>query len=161
MKLRELSILGIGINSIKKRRPVSREEGIVYIFRRLLRSATLILCRPSSQSNFACQLFFILTQPTRPTYEVEFKFDFTTTMSRLGDILAEIDLEQYLRIFEEAGFDTWESLSTITENELATLGIPRGHRRRLQREVARRSGWPENRPLPGYNSASSGQSEQY
>lgn len=71
------------------------------------------------------------------------------TMSSLREVLAEIDLEQYLSTFKSAGFVTWDQLSAITENELAALGIPRGHRRRLQREVARRSGWPENTPLPG------------
>ena len=77
-------------------------------------------------------------------------------MSSLHDILVEISLEQYLGTFENAGFGTWETLSTITEIELAALGIPRGHRRRLQREIARKSGWPEDHPLPGYISSTSG-----
>ncbi|KAG9241099.1 hypothetical protein BJ878DRAFT_522447 [Calycina marina] len=69
-------------------------------------------------------------------------------MSSLRDILAEVNLEQYYETFVKACFDTWEDLSTITEDELEALGIPRGHRRRLQREIARRSGWPEYMALP-------------
>jgi len=87
----------------------------------------------------------------------EFKFHLRSpvaTMASLQDVLVEISLEQYLGTFEKAGFNTWEKLSTITELELAALNIPRGHRRRLQREVARRSGWPEDQPLPRYNSFS-------
>ena len=69
----------------------------------------------------------------------------------LHHCLSEIDLEQYTEIFKKAGFYDWGSLTLITEPELAALGIPRGHRRRLQREIARRKGWPENDPLPGSN----------
>jgi hypothetical protein len=70
--------------------------------------------------------------------------------SDLYSTLSEIDLEHYTELFKKAGFSDWESLSSITESELAALGIPRGHRRRLQREIARRKGWPENDPLPDY-----------
>jgi len=69
----------------------------------------------------------------------------------LYDILSDIDLEQYTETFKNAGFDDWDSLSMITEPELAALDIPLGHRRRLQREIARRSGWADNEPLPSTN----------
>ena len=54
--------------------------------------------------------------------------------SELEQILTDIGLEQYLWTFQNAGFNDWQILCTITESELAALGVLRGHRRRLQRE---------------------------
>lgn len=73
-------------------------------------------------------------------------------MSRndLHSSLCDIDLEQYTETFRAAGFRDWATLATITESELAALDIARGHRRRLQREIARRRGWPEDQALPEY-----------
>jgi hypothetical protein len=68
--------------------------------------------------------------------------------SELKQILAEIGLEQYLETFNSAGFYDWTALSTITESELEALNVLRGHRRRLQREIARRQAWPDQTPLP-------------
>jgi len=64
--------------------------------------------------------------------------------------IGRMSVEEYTETFKKAGFKDWESLTSITELELAALGIARGHRRRLQREIARRQGWPENDPLPEY-----------
>ena len=36
----------------------------------------------------------------------------------------------------------------MSETEFAALGIKLGHRRKLQREAARRHSWPEYRALP-------------
>jgi hypothetical protein len=67
----------------------------------------------------------------------------------LRQILVKLDLEQYLPDCLGAGFDNWESLSHITEAQLAAIDFRLGHRRRLQREIARRRfQWPEHRPLP-------------
>jgi len=69
----------------------------------------------------------------------------------LAEILAEAGLDQYLETFKAAGFHDWATLSTITESELAALNVLRGHRRRLQREIARRQQWPDWTPLPAIN----------
>lgn len=36
----------------------------------------------------------------------------------------------------------------MTEAEFAAMGIKLGHRRKLQREAARRHSWPDDRALP-------------
>jgi len=69
----------------------------------------------------------------------------------LENILTEIGLDQYLEPFKSAGFYDWQALCTITESELAALNVLRGHRRRLQREIARRSGHSNEKPLPGHH----------
>jgi hypothetical protein len=67
----------------------------------------------------------------------------------LEQSLGELGLEQYLTRFLQAGFNTWETLADISEDDLAALNVRLGHRRKLQREIARRrSSWPDYRPLP-------------
>jgi hypothetical protein len=68
-------------------------------------------------------------------------------MSELQATLEELRLQEYLSRLVEHGFDTWDKLAGITEMDMATLGIKLGHRRRLQRETARRLGHPANEPL--------------
>ena len=64
-------------------------------------------------------------------------------------ILGELGLRQYLARFLRAGFSTWETLADISEDDLAALNVLLGHRRKLQREIARRkTSWPDYRPLP-------------
>jgi hypothetical protein len=67
--------------------------------------------------------------------------DFKQTFIRLG-------LGQYLPIFVRSGFGDWHMLCDITESDFDLLGVKLGHRRKLQREVARRHLWPDDRPLP-------------
>ncbi|KAL9018251.1 MAG: hypothetical protein Q9185_004417 [Variospora sp. 1 TL-2023] len=43
---------------------------------------------------------------------------------------------QYHAVFVQAGFDAWETLLDITEDDLEALAVRRGHRRRLQQEIA-------------------------
>jgi len=69
----------------------------------------------------------------------------TTELER---ILEELGLKQYLENCLTAGFDDWETLSNITESDLVNLNIRLGHRRKLQREIARRYLWPDDKPLP-------------
>lgn len=71
--------------------------------------------------------------------------------SELKQILEDIGLEQYLETFKSAGFYDWSALSTVTESELAAMNVLLGHRRRLQREIARRQAWPDRTPLPAIN----------
>ena len=39
-------------------------------------------------------------------------------MTELGDIFVELGLSQYLDIFVEQGFDTWDTILDITESDL-------------------------------------------
>lgn len=67
----------------------------------------------------------------------------------LEQSLGELGLQQYLARFLKAGFSTWETLADISEDDLAALNVRLGHRRKLQREIARRRrSWPDYRPLP-------------
>ena len=67
--------------------------------------------------------------------------EFKQTFVRLG-------LEQYLPIFVRSGFSDWHLLCNITESDFGVLGVKRGHRRKIQREIARRHLWPDKDPLP-------------
>jgi hypothetical protein len=39
-------------------------------------------------------------------------------MTELGDIFLELGISQYLEIFVEQGFDTWDTILDITESDL-------------------------------------------
>ncbi|KAK4128789.1 hypothetical protein N657DRAFT_652373 [Parathielavia appendiculata] len=54
----------------------------------------------------------------------------------LETIFAELGIIQYLDVFLEQGFDTWETILDITESDLDALGVKLGHRRKLQRRIA-------------------------
>ena len=58
-------------------------------------------------------------------------------MSDLELSLSWLDMSQYLDTFVQAGFDSWETLLEVTEEDLESLGIDLGHRRKLQREIAK------------------------
>ncbi|MCJ1306487.1 hypothetical protein MMC25_000130 [Agyrium rufum] len=49
-------------------------------------------------------------------------------------------LDQYLQNFYDEGFDTWEVVLYITESDLEHLKVKLGHRRKLQREIAKARG---------------------
>ncbi|PMD40548.1 hypothetical protein L207DRAFT_341045 [Hyaloscypha variabilis F] len=68
--------------------------------------------------------------------------------AELQQFLATLDLEQYFLPCLQAGIQTWEAFINVTEPEFNALHIRRGHRRRIQREIARRRLWPDSRPLP-------------
>lgn len=57
-------------------------------------------------------------------------------MADLQSSLASFGMGYYYQRFVEAGFDTWETLLDITEDDLESLDVQRGHRRRLQQEIA-------------------------
>lgn len=57
-------------------------------------------------------------------------------MSDLEVTLTWLGMSQYLESFLQAGFDSWETVLEITEEDLETLGVEIGHRRKLQREIA-------------------------
>ncbi|EFQ26250.1 HMG box protein [Colletotrichum graminicola M1.001] len=58
----------------------------------------------------------------------------------LEGIFSELGISQYLGIFLEQGFDTWETILDITESDLDALGVKLGHRRKLQRRIANSRG---------------------
>src|ERR1700712_4425707 len=61
--------------------------------------------------------------------------------------LASIGLEEYHNSLVSSGFDSWESVLGVSEDNLATLVFKRGHRRKLQRQIATDRGYPLNEPL--------------
>ncbi|KAL1304592.1 hypothetical protein AAFC00_003561 [Neodothiora populina] len=50
-------------------------------------------------------------------------------------MLEHLGLTQYLQVFIDEGFDSWETLCDITESDLDTLHVKLGHRRKLQRAI--------------------------
>ena len=58
-------------------------------------------------------------------------------MADLESILAGLDMSEYYDRFLQAGFDSWSILCEITEEDLEALAVERGHRRKLQKEIAR------------------------
>lgn len=78
------------------------------------------------------------TEPTRDATKL------STTLIRLG-------LIQYEGRLKENGFDDWETVTTITENDLAELGFKLGDRRKLQRTISESTASPakkETRNVP-------------
>ncbi|KAI5783532.1 hypothetical protein EDC01DRAFT_209581 [Geopyxis carbonaria] len=57
-------------------------------------------------------------------------------MTELGDVLERLGLLQYLGKLHDEGFERWETVLDITEQDLAALNFKLGHRRILQREIA-------------------------
>lgn len=58
-------------------------------------------------------------------------------MADLEMVLARLDMSDYLDRFLQNSFDTWQVLCEITEEDLEYLGVELGHRRKLQKEIAR------------------------
>ncbi|KAL8370681.1 hypothetical protein RB595_000849 [Gaeumannomyces hyphopodioides] len=58
----------------------------------------------------------------------------------LGEIFGELGISQYLDVFVDQGFDTWDTILDITESDLDALGVKLGHRRKLQRRIANSRG---------------------
>ena len=54
----------------------------------------------------------------------------------LAQVLSTIDLGGYYHVLTANGFNTWDQMLHITEEQLDGLGFKLGHRRRLQREIA-------------------------
>ncbi|KAK4046716.1 hypothetical protein OIO90_006469 [Microbotryomycetes sp. JL221] len=61
--------------------------------------------------------------------------------------LHSLDLSEYVQSFLQHGFDRMDSVFDIQEQDLEVLGVRRGHRRILQRELASLRGIPSNVPL--------------
>ncbi|KAL1914573.1 uncharacterized protein VTP21DRAFT_8198 [Calcarisporiella thermophila] len=63
------------------------------------------------------------------------------------DFLSRLNLERYYEQFIEEGFDQMRSLNEVTEADLIALGVKRGHRRLIQREIATLNNIPISTPL--------------
>ncbi|KAF2762476.1 hypothetical protein EJ05DRAFT_534023 [Pseudovirgaria hyperparasitica] len=63
-------------------------------------------------------------------------------MPELADVLDRLGLSQYLSVLSENGFETWDVVMDVTEDDLKELGFKIGHRRTLQREIANSRGLP-------------------
>jgi len=58
-----------------------------------------------------------------------------------------VGLGQYLNVLNKNGYTSWKRLTTITEADMARLGLKLGHRRRLQRAIASMKGYSMRLPL--------------
>ncbi|PVH87604.1 hypothetical protein DL98DRAFT_649230 [Cadophora sp. DSE1049] len=68
--------------------------------------------------------------------------------AELEAVLVVLGLEQYLPRFLNSGFGDWDALTRIAETQLSLLDVRLGHRRRLQRAIARERLWPDDIALP-------------
>ncbi|GET62903.1 chromatin-associated protein [Rhizophagus irregularis DAOM 181602=DAOM 197198] len=66
---------------------------------------------------------------------------------QVRDFLKKCNLLEYYDRFISEGFDQLQSLLDVTEADLIAMDVKRGHRRRLQREIATIKGIPSNIPL--------------
>ncbi|KAI1122393.1 hypothetical protein F5Y10DRAFT_76085 [Nemania abortiva] len=57
-------------------------------------------------------------------------------MNFIETVFGELGISQYLGVFIDQGFDSWETILDITESDLDALGVKLGHRRKLQRRIA-------------------------
>jgi len=62
--------------------------------------------------------------------------------------MKSLGLNEYVPGCKNAGFLDWSSLDEITEDDMASINMRLGDRRKLQREIARRHRWPDYEPLP-------------
>jgi hypothetical protein len=80
----------------------------------------------------------------------------TTDAFELSTALARLGLSQYEERLQENGFEDWETVTAITETDMAKMNFKRGHRRKLQRAIREYSSASashrvyeaENFPLP-------------
>ncbi|KAI0870041.1 hypothetical protein GGS24DRAFT_125862 [Hypoxylon argillaceum] len=57
-------------------------------------------------------------------------------MNFIETVFGELGISQYLGVFIDQGFDSWDTILDITESDLDALGVKLGHRRKLQRRIA-------------------------
>jgi hypothetical protein len=55
---------------------------------------------------------------------------------RLYAVLESLGISQYTDILAKHGFTSWKSMLNIREDDFEKLGVKRGHRRKLQRQIA-------------------------
>ncbi|KAI8971814.1 hypothetical protein BDF20DRAFT_915577 [Mycotypha africana] len=70
-----------------------------------------------------------------------------TSLDQMREFLEFYKLDQYFSVFVHEGFDRLLSLFDITEVDLISLNVKRGHRRLLQRAIATARGVPISTPI--------------
>jgi hypothetical protein len=60
----------------------------------------------------------------------------TTNAFELSTALARLGLSQYEERLQENGFEDWETVTAITETDMAKMNFKRGDRRKLQRAIS-------------------------
>jgi hypothetical protein len=73
------------------------------------------------------------------TMDFEMSSGPATDMFELSEALARLGLDQYEERLIENGFDSWETVTGITETDMAQLGFKLGDRRKLQRCIREHS----------------------
>jgi hypothetical protein len=76
------------------------------------------------------------------------------TMMELQAKLERVGLAQYATILYENGFEDWDTVLDITEEDLDSLGFKRGHRRVLQKEIANARDLNSSPPIDGSRQSS-------
>jgi hypothetical protein len=61
----------------------------------------------------------------------------TKAVPELPHVLERLGLSTYSAVLASNGFHNWETVLDITEDDLAALNFKLGHRRKLQREIAK------------------------
>jgi hypothetical protein len=65
----------------------------------------------------------------------------------LAEKLASLSLDQYYNVLTSNGFDDWESILSITEDDMERFRFKLGNRRKLLRAIATTQGHPTSFPL--------------
>lgn len=68
-------------------------------------------------------------------------------MAEVRAVLARLGLSEYADRLIANGFSTWKDLQQVTEDDLERVEMKRGHRRKLQREIASALGLPFHEAL--------------
>jgi hypothetical protein len=63
----------------------------------------------------------------------------TTNTFELRTVLAQLGLSQYEACLQDNGFEDWETVTAITEADMAEMNFRRGDRRKLQRAIREHS----------------------
>ena len=63
----------------------------------------------------------------------------STDAFELSTVLAQLGLSQYEKRLQENGFEDWETVTAITETDIAEMDFKRGDRRKLQRAIREHS----------------------
>ena len=66
----------------------------------------------------------------------------------LKQSLCCIGLQKYIPILSQSGISDWHHICHLSEAEFDAMDVKLGHRRKLQREAARRHSWPNHKALP-------------
>jgi hypothetical protein len=79
----------------------------------------------------------------------------TTDAFELSAVLARLGISQYEEPLRSNGFEDWETVTAITETDMAELDFKRGDRRKLQRAIREytSSSTSHRESVPDYSSS--------